>query len=456
MTRNDSNRTDSASTHSSSDANATDANETRSRRAFLGSASALGAIALAGCSGSGSETTTTTAEETTTEMTTTTEATTTEETTTEAMTNPDVPVLNYALTLEHLENAFYRDGLDEFADDELMDADAFSSFGEDVRMDVPDYLRTVGDHEAAHVEAITATVEKLGGDPVPEGEYDFGYGTPSEFLGVAKALENTGVAAYAGAAPKIVSDDVLAAAAGIHSVEARHASFLNFVNSDSPFPKAVDEAKSVEEVLDIAGQFVTSEVDPSVYETEPPEDRAAPDRKADDDTSDVAVLNYALTLEHLENAFYRDGLEQFSDDDLMSADALSSFGDEVRMNVPGHLQTVGDHEAAHVEALAATVEKLGGTPVEEASYDFGYETPSEFLGVAKALENTGVAAYKGAAPTVSNDDVFSAAISIHSVEARHASFLNELNLSSPFPKAVDEPKTMAEVEEIAGQFIVEN
>jgi rubrerythrin len=444
MTRNDqtSNGDDSFTTDS-----------TRSRRAFLGGASAIGAIALAGCSGS-SETGGTTTTEQMTEMTTTEEMS--EETTTEAQTNPDVPILNYALTLEHLENAFYRDGLAEFSDDELMEADALANFGERVRMDVPEHLQTVGAHEAAHVDALSATIEDLGGDPVPEGEYDFGYETPSEFLAVGKALENTGVAAYAGAAPKVVNNDVLAAAAGIHSVEARHASFLNLVNSESPFPNGVDEAKSVDEVLEIAGQFVTSEVDPSVYETEPPEERADPQRKADNDTSDVEVLNYALTLEHLENAFYRDGLAEFSDDELMNADALSEFGDEIRMKVPDHLQVVGDHEAAHVDALSATVENLGGDPVEEATYDFGYGTASEFLAVGKALENTGVAAYKGAAPTVSNDDVFSAAIGIHSVEARHASFLNELNLTSPFPKGVDEPKTMAEVKEIAGQFIVEN
>lgn len=151
----------------------------------------------------------------------------------------------------------------------------------------------------------------------------------------------------------------------------------------------------------------------------------------------------------------REGLETFSDDELMNAEVLSDFGETVRMAVPDHLRTAGAHEAAHVDAITDTVMALDGTPVEEANYDFGYTSPSEFFAVAKALENTGVAAYKGAAPTVSNDDVFAAAIGIHSVEARHAALLNELNGEVPFPDGVDEPKSMAEVTEIAGQFIVE-
>jgi rubrerythrin len=440
-----SDRNDSSPTTSSS-----------SRRAFLGSAATLSTLAVAGCMGSDSsggatETATDTPMSTPTETPTPTEEPMTE---TETMTevDPDVPVLNYALTLEHLENAFYRDGLAEFADDELMNASVLSNFDEQVRMDVPKYLKIAGAHEAAHVEAIAATVEQLGGTPVEEAEYDFGYETPSEFLAVAQALENTGVAAYAGAAPSVHSNDVLAAAAGIHSVEARHASFLNLVNGDSPYPKAVDEAKSMQEVLDIAGQFVTSDRGGM---SEAPETLEKPiARKADNDVSDLDVLNYALTLEHLENAFYRDGLEEFSDDELMSADVLSVFSEDVRMMVPDHIATVGEHEAAHVTALTDVVEQLGGTPVEEAEYDFGYETPSELFGVAQALENTGVAAYAGAAGTVQNDDIFAAAIGIHSVEARHASFLNELNVESPFPDGVDEAMTMAEVREVAGQFIV--
>ena len=419
------------------------------RRKLLAGLAVGGAAAVAGCSGDGGQTT----EEPTATPTDTPTATPTEEPTETEPANPDVDVLNYALTLEHLENAFYRDGLAEFADEELMMADVLSPFGEAVRMDVPEFLKVVGAHEKAHVDALSATIEDLGGTPVMEAEYDFGYETASEFIATAKALENTGVSAYAGAAPAIVNNEILQAAAGIHSVEARHASFLNLVNDDSPFPAGVDEARSVAEVVDIAGQFITSDV--SVPDGLSADEEPQQDRKADNDVSDVDVLNYALTLEHLENAFYREGLETFSDDELTSANVLSDYDDGLKTKVPDHLATVGAHEAAHVDAISQTVSDLGGTPVEEATYDFGYETASEFLAVGKALENTGVAAYAGAAGTVAADAVFSAAIGIHSVEARHAAFLNELNVESPFPAGVDEPMTMSEVTEVAGQFIVD-
>ena len=128
----------------------------RTRRTFLGATASLAALGLAGCSsddgdGGGS---TDAMDPTDTPMATPTDTmggmtdTPTDEptdtpTATDAMAAPDVPLLNYALTLEHLENAFYRDGLEEFTDDELMSADALSNFGETVRMQVPDYLATV-------------------------------------------------------------------------------------------------------------------------------------------------------------------------------------------------------------------------------------------------------------------------------------------------------------------------
>ena len=228
------------------------------RRRLLAGTAGIGATMLAGCQGSDSgeastETATAMDTDTPTEMATETE------TATEEPLHPDVDVLNYALTLEHLEHAFYRDALETFADDEITNADVLAPFSETVRMEVPDRMATIRDHEKAHVDTIAEVVGTLGGNAVAEAEYDFGYETPSEFLAVGKALENTGVAAYAGAAPTVENDGVFEAAAAIHDVEARHASFLNHLNTASPFPDAFDGAKSMDEVTEIASQFITSE-----------------------------------------------------------------------------------------------------------------------------------------------------------------------------------------------------
>ncbi len=161
--------------------------------------------------------------------------------------------------------------------------------------------------------------------------------------------------------------------------------------------------------------------------------------------NDIEILNYALTLEHLEHAFYRDGLAEIGKDE---------FDENAGQGIFELLTAIEGHEKAHVDALTQTITDLEGAPVEEATYDFGYEDAAGFLKVATALENTGVAAYAGAAPSIEDDAILSAALGIHSVEARHAAFLNGLNSSSPFPEAVDMPLTMEEVLEIAGGFIV--
>ena len=160
----------------------------------------------------------------------------------------------------------------------------------------------------------------------------------------------------------------------------------------------------------------------------------------------IAILNYALTLEHLEATFYREALATFTADDFAPT-------------VYDLLTQVGEHEAAHVEALSATITDLGGEPVEELSYDFGYSDVEGFLATAAAIENVGVAAYAGAAPSVAvlAPSLVETALGIHSVEARHASFLaaliNDAD-NNPFPNAVDSPLTPEEVLEIAGPFIV--
>ncbi|WP_336514566.1 ferritin-like domain-containing protein [Pollutibacter soli] len=138
-------------------------------------------------------------------------------------------------------------------------------------------------------------------------------------------------------------------------------------------------------------------------------------------TSIVDVLNYALTLEYLESEFYTMGY---------AAAGLIPAGP-----AQGAIMTIRDHEVAHVAALKATIAALNGTAVDKPDFDFtaggafanvftNYDT---FLAVAQAFEDTGVRAYKGqAAKLISNNDVLTAALQIHSVEARHASHIRQM------------------------------
>ncbi len=170
---------------------------------------------------------------------------------------------------------------------------------------------------------------------------------------------------------------------------------------------------------------------------------------------DIAVLNYALTLEHLESTFYREGLEQFDDAAFEAAGFLGDDGPSG--GVRSFIVEIGNHEAEHVEVLTSVIESLDGEPVEEAEYDFGYERGdvASFLAIAAALENTGVSAYTGAAQyAIGADEILTAALTIHGVEARHAAYLNVLNGTSPFPESFDPPLTPDEVLEIATPFIV--
>ncbi len=159
----------------------------------------------------------------------------------------DIEVLNYALTLEHLENAFYRDGVGLF--DLGTDGFGFS---------VNEQLTAIGAHEAAHVAALTDTIVSLGGEPVAEAAYlfDDAYADADAFLMTAAALENTGVSAYDGAASSIEDPMLLTVAGGIVAVEARHASYLNLITGEIPFPASFEMPLTPDEVLEIAGPFL--------------------------------------------------------------------------------------------------------------------------------------------------------------------------------------------------------
>lgn len=162
----------------------------------------------------------------------------------------------------------------------------------------------------------------------------------------------------------------------------------------------------------------------------------------------VDVLNYALTLEHLEAAFWRDGLAEFG------VEGITGLG--FQESVFDSLSQIAEHEAIHAETLTGVITELGGEPVVEAQYDFGYTDAAGFLQVGLALEDTGVSAYQGAAQfLIEEDELLTAALTIHANEARHASYLALLNDASPFPEAVNPTLTPAEVLEIATPFIVQ-
>ena len=154
------------------------------------------------------------------------------------------------------------------------------------------------------------------------------------------------------------------------------------------------------------------------------------------------VINYALTLEHIETAFYRDGLE------MLGESAFTDLG--FQAGVFAKLGEIAAHEKAHVDTLGPVVEALGGVPAEEATYAFPYTDAASFINFAQTLEDVGVSAYQGAAQyLIGENELLTAALTIHGVEARHAAYLAVLNGGNPFPEAVNPTLTPAEVLDIA-------
>jgi rubrerythrin len=174
----------------------------------------------------------------------------------------DIEILNYALGLEHLEYAFYDDFLDSHSEDEVENSAVAKYFARPtLRYSTYQQIQDVRDHEEAHVEALSRTIEDLGGTPIEPADYEFPYDTIEEFVAIADRLEAVGVSAYAGAAPYIDNDEVLKAALSIHSVEAEHQTYFQLLHLQRPSPDAFNAARSTDAVLPIARQFVAGASD---------------------------------------------------------------------------------------------------------------------------------------------------------------------------------------------------
>ena len=154
-------------------------------------------------------------------------------------------------------------------------------------------------------------------------------------------------------------------------------------------------------------------------------------------TSDVDILNFALTLEYLESSFYEEAMKK-----------VKASG-ELKKLIP----LLASDEKQHVEALEGTIKKLGGKPVSEPKFNFEYSGTSGFLKLAETFENTGVSAYNGAAPMIKSKEVLGAAGSIVQVEARHAAAIALQNGQEPSPSAFDATLTEKQVLKAVEPFI---
>lgn len=157
----------------------------------------------------------------------------------------------------------------------------------------------------------------------------------------------------------------------------------------------------------------------------------------------VDILNFALTLEYLEDEFYR-----------------TALGSGV---IPGQFSevfsTISRHESQHVQTLSGA---LGGAAVAKPQFDFTargrypdiFRNFRTFALVSQTLEDTGVAAYKGQAPRLTGGgQIITTALRIHSVEARHAAEVRRVRGVRSWTGAFDKPMSMAQVLAAASPFI---
>jgi rubrerythrin len=154
-------------------------------------------------------------------------------------------------------------------------------------------------------------------------------------------------------------------------------------------------------------------------------------------TGDLAIVNYALTLEYLESEFYKKVIAS----GLFKGAVLST------------IKTFGAEEDEHVVALKGVAMKLG-KPAAKPTGTFPVKSATQVATLAATVENLGAAAYLGQAPLIQSKEILAAALSIHSIEARHAATLNLLIKKTPTPNgAFAEPATMQQVLAAVKPFI---
>jgi rubrerythrin len=155
--------------------------------------------------------------------------------------------------------------------------------------------------------------------------------------------------------------------------------------------------------------------------------------------NDVRILEFALSLEQLESAFYKA--------------ALANAG--LTGNAQKIATSFGAQEDEHVQAISDLLTQLGSKPAAAPKAKFGLTDQASFFKLAVTLEDTGIGAYNGAAPLLSTPDLISALGGIVQVEARHSGALRMMSGQDPAPQAFDKPLPPAEVSSRVQPYITQ-
>ena len=161
--------------------------------------------------------------------------------------------------------------------------------------------------------------------------------------------------------------------------------------------------------------------------------------------TDADILQYALTLEHLENVFYKGGVSSMTEQDFVDAGFSASYYN--------NLLYITHDEEQHVEYLTTALTAAGATPVAACEYDFPYTDAKAFVTLASVLEGVGTSAYLGGAGLISSKTYLEVAGSILVTEALHTSLqrfsLGEVAPANPYGT----PLGLSDVYTLAAAFI---
>lgn len=241
-------------------------------------------------------------------------------------------------------------------------------------------------------------------------------------------------------------------------VEARHASYLNLILGFIPFPSAFENATEPAVIIQSIQPFLTScpfTITPPTVPYIGSSSFTGIVPTTNDTTvvaytdamykNDLNALNFALVSEQLESNFYNTYLDNFTEADFSAAGFPGA-------TTRSYFILIREYESTHASFIRNTITQRGGSPVPPCSYMFNVTTVLDFVQLSRTFENTGVKAYDGAIDTINDPNIIRSAATIATVEARFASFLNNLLRQVPFPDSVDPVLTPAEVVNVLSAY----